>query len=133
MDKARQSWQGAAHAAAPTGRRGPQSRLSDRQVQTYFQALAKRKLGQTAEAETALRGLVDAANRELERGTEGTDSTGAVGARQPQRDRTAFAHYVAGLGHLGLGEAVNAKTELTLALKVSPDCLGAKVELARLK
>lgn len=133
LEKAKQSWQDAAATAAPGGRRGPQGRLSDRQVQTYFQALAKRKLGQTAEAESALRGLVDAANRALERGTGSIDTSDAPGAPPTQRDQTALAHYLAGLGHLGLGEAEKARTEFTLALKAAPDCLGAKVELARLK
>jgi len=40
------------------------------------------------------------------------------------------AHYLAGLGHLGLGESAEARTAFTKALETSPDHLGAARALA---
>ena len=57
------------------------------------------------------------------------DPSASVTAQQAQRDRLSFAHYIAGLGHLGLGERDKAGQELTECLKSSPDHLGAKTAL----
>jgi len=38
-----------------------------------------------------------------------------------------------GLGYLGLGDAAKAKVELTQAVEISPDLLGARTTLATLK
>jgi Tfp pilus assembly protein PilF len=48
------------------------------------------------------------------------------------RARTANAHYLAGLGYLGLNNQVSAKAELSQAVKISPDLLGARTVLASL-
>jgi tetratricopeptide (TPR) repeat protein len=124
--KAQECWQEAA-AGLPAGpRRRPEGRLSERQVQVYFQALAGRKLGRGAEAETALRGLLEAAGQAL----QSSDSSERPRRRQPQGARTALAHYARGLGRLGLGEKEEARQEFTQALQAAPDCLGAKMELS---
>jgi hypothetical protein len=52
-----------------------------------------------------------------------------MGERLSPRARQALAHYVAGLGHLGLGEQDKADEEFKLALQSSPDHLGAKTAL----
>ena len=54
---ARQAWQVAATVEPVSTRRGRRTSVSDRGDQRYYQALALRKLGQTAEAESILRGL----------------------------------------------------------------------------
>jgi hypothetical protein len=95
--------------------------------------LAQRKLGQNTEAESTLRALVEAANRVLEPNRTRDDASGSAAERRAARDRDALAHYLAGLGHLGLGDAEKAKQEFTLALKARPDHLGAKTELAQLE
>ncbi len=123
--KARLAWQEAAGDLPAGRRRRPEGRLSERQVQVYFQALAKRKLGQAAEAETALRGLLETAEQALEPG----DSSEGPRRRQSPAARTALAHYVRGLAQLGLGEKQKARQEFTEALAAAPDCLGAKIEL----
>jgi tetratricopeptide (TPR) repeat protein len=132
-ENAKQSWQRAVSASneRPGRRGGGGGFVSDRSVQRYYQALAQKKLGQVTEAETSLRGMLDAANRALER--EPGDSSGAVGERQSPRSRVALAHYLAGLAHLGLGETELAKQEFTRALEGSPDHLGAKAALAQLQ
>ncbi len=127
--KARQCWQEAA-ASLPAGpRRRPEGRLSERQVQVYYQALAERKLGQRAEAEAALRGLLEAGGPAVEPG----NPSGGPRWRQSRNSRTALAHYVRGLSRLGLGENDKAKTEFTQALQAAPDCLGAKTELSEMQ
>jgi tetratricopeptide (TPR) repeat protein len=117
------------------GRRGfgADGLVSDRSGQRYYQALAQRKLGQTAEADAALKNLLDAANRALEQHAGTADSSGLGGGRQSSGDREALAHYVAGLAHLGLGETDKARQEFRSALQAKPDHLGAKVELVFLE
>jgi tetratricopeptide (TPR) repeat protein len=105
----------------------------ERQIQTYFQALARRKLGQNTEAETALRGLVEAAERALNPETDPTGSAAAPRERLSARPRAALAHYVAGLGYAGLGQKAKAKSEFELALQSAPDSLGARTELTYLR
>jgi Tfp pilus assembly protein PilF len=45
----------------------------------------------------------------------------------------ANAHYLAGLGYLGLNDAAKAKAELTEAVQANPDLLGARTALATLR
>jgi len=124
-----QSWQQALDAApAGGGRRGARGGTPDRQPATYYQALARRALGQTAQAETAMRALLQAPNRGGEAAAP-SSAPQSTGARQLPNTRSAQAHYAAGLGHLGLGESAQAKSEFEAALRDSPDYLPAKLEL----
>jgi tetratricopeptide (TPR) repeat protein len=127
--KARQCWQEVAASLPASPRLRPEGRLSERQVQVYYQALAERKLGQGAEAEAALRGLLEAGGPAVE---PGNPSEGPRW-RHSRNSRTALAHYVRGLGRLGLGENGKAKAEFTQALQAAPDCLGAKTELSEMQ
>jgi Tfp pilus assembly protein PilF len=43
-----------------------------------------------------------------------------------------MAHYVAGLGYAGQGDATKARAEFSAALAASPDDLDAKIALSRL-
>jgi len=123
---ARQAWEEAAKPSSPGFRRGPEGRISDREVQTYYRALAMQKLGQTSEAQAAFRAMLDTANRTL---TQRDDSAAAeFGPRRSPRARAA-AHYVVGLGQLGLGETAKAKNEFELALESCPDALGPRAEI----
>jgi tetratricopeptide (TPR) repeat protein len=128
MTKARQSWQEAQNGSGTSTRPGHPERLSGRQVEAYYKALAKRKLGHADEANRALQGILEAANRALHRDTTGEDPEESM-----PKARTALAHYIAGLSHLGLGETGKAKAEFQLALEAAPDCLGAKLELAQMR
>ncbi len=126
---AKKSWHEAVDAAYPEPRRGSESRISPRLVQDYYRALAKQKLGQTAEAERELHGMVDTARQVMDRNDDGRDIPDSFGPRMSKRTREALAHYIAGLGHLGLGETDTAKSEFQLALQATPDALGAHTEL----
>jgi tetratricopeptide (TPR) repeat protein len=132
--KAKEAWERAVSATSERrGRRGGGGGISERSVQRYYQALAQQKLGATAEAETALKNLLEMANRALERTTDSDDSSEQFSDRQSPRRREALAHYVAGLALAGLGETDKARDELTRALQSSPDQLGAKAALAQLQ
>lgn len=122
--QAQRCWRQATEGAAPEGRRQPRDGLSERQTQSYYQALARRKLGQSEESEKALRELAQSAERQIHEDGAPADS----GARGPNQ-QTALAHYLSGLAHLGLGETSPARTEFEKALVAQPDYLGAKAEL----
>ncbi|HWW01170.1 MAG TPA: DUF5107 domain-containing protein [Candidatus Acidoferrum sp.] len=126
-EKAMRYWRQAVEPAASEGRRQRRDGISDRQAQLYFQALARRNLGQSQEAETALRDLAQTAERALDHDGGAEDS-----AERLQNRQAALAHYLAGLAHLGLGETPRARTEFEKALQTAPDLLGPKVELAAL-
>ena len=117
-DKATQSWQASTGGTAPAaaagrgrGRggfgRGGVLAAGTRVIDAvpYYQALAFQKLGQDDKARAIFQKLAQ---------TSGS---------------TADNHYVAGLGHLGLGENDKAREEFGLAIKASPDHLGAATAL----
>jgi tetratricopeptide (TPR) repeat protein len=123
----KKTWQEAAASGGPGMRRGFEGRGLDRQVQMYYQALAKQKLGQVDDAKVTFRAILGAADRAAAQ----SDSAGETfGVRISPSVRQATAHYVAGLAHLGLGEMAAAKGEFESALKSAPDALGPHAELA---
>jgi tetratricopeptide (TPR) repeat protein len=135
LTRAKEFWTEAAKASMSGPRRGPggaEDRGLERQLQSYYQALAKRKLGQAAEAETALRGLIEAAERALGRETDRTGGVETSSERLSHRNRTAFTHCIAGCAYAGLGEKEKAKAEFEQALQSAPDCQAAKEQLAAL-
>jgi len=126
--KAHAFWTEAAAAEFPARRRGSSHRISEQQAQLYFQALAQRKLGKTAEAETMLRKL-------LETVTASAEPTGEANPpEQHARNRqTALANYLCGLARLGLGDPDKAQDLFEIALRDTPDFLGPKAEGAFLR
>ena len=101
---------------------------SDRTVLSYYRAMSLKKLGENEKAAAIFKQLVDSGNEMVDR-RSGSDFFSKFGERQSQRTRLASAHYIAGLGHLGLGETEKAKEEFNQALKAKPDHLGAKLTL----
>jgi tetratricopeptide (TPR) repeat protein len=132
-DKARQCWQQPASASQEgRGRAGSGSRFnSNLSAERYYLALAQRKLGRSAQADAALKNLLEAAKANLER-----EATTGQNVQTERRSRSAgpgFSHYLAGLAHWGLGQNEAAKEQLTAALAASPDLLGAKAALDGLR
>jgi tetratricopeptide (TPR) repeat protein len=124
--KAAQSWQQAQTVTVESGggrRGGRAGGTSDRQAVTFYQEMARRAQGQTAEAEKAFHALLDNA----------LHASDASASSPPSASAAASTHYAAGLGHLGLGEKDQARTEFELALRAVPDSLGPKMELAQLR
>jgi len=95
----------------------------------YYQALALQKLGRNEEARRIFNGLVKHGEAQLSAG-ETADYFAKFGERQSERARRAQAHYLAGLGCLGLGQKAEAKAQFTQALEQNPGHLGATVQLA---
>jgi tetratricopeptide (TPR) repeat protein len=90
------------------------------QAAPYYQALALDKLGQDDRAKAIFTQLVDT----------GSKSLGSAPAMKPagqsvvtpaQRAQVADAHYLVGLGQLGLNHTDQARQEFSLALEASPD------------
>ena len=144
--KASESWNGATASAPPGagrrggggggGRFGGGATAGD---QSYYQALCLQKLGQTDKAKTTFQNLVDsgqaALNSQQEPAAYGGrgGGRGGPGRQQLPRVRAASAHYTLGLGYLGLNDQAKAKAELTQAVQMDPDLLGARTALAALK
>jgi len=89
-------------------------------TQPYFQALALQKLGQADKAKALFASLVDSGKAALATGS-------------PSRTRLADAHYLMGLGYLGLDDRAEAKAELSQAVEITPDLAGARVALAAMR
>jgi tetratricopeptide (TPR) repeat protein len=130
-DKAKTTFQESA-AELPRGVQDDVLPSSDRSVLSYYRALSLKKLGEIDKAAEIFQQLITSGNNSLDRGMD-TDFFSKFGERQSQRARVASAHYLVGLGRLGLGETQKAKDEFTQALKVKPDHLGAKIALDGLK
>jgi tetratricopeptide (TPR) repeat protein len=130
--RATQSWNDGAAASdrGRTRRGGPTNAMNP---QIYYRALCLSKLGQTEQAKAVFRNLVEVGRRVLEPSTAAPAR--AATRRQPlsSRDQQAQAHYILGVGYLGLGDDGKAKQELALALEAMPDHLDAKAILAELE
>ncbi len=123
----------AAPAGGGGGRGGFGNQVLTRGVQRYYQALAFRQLGQNDRAEPIFRELVAsgaAALKQTDAPEAGPGAGGRAGASP--RSRAAAAHYIAGLGHSGLGEKDKARMEFSAALASTPDLLAAKLALTQL-
>ena len=128
-------WTGVAYEGAGDTRKAaeswkralaPPSRMADsRSAQAYYQGLAFQKLGQPEKAQALFQGLLQSARTELQQPPP--PAGGRAG-----RARAANAHYLAGLGYLGLRDREHAKAELTQAVQISPDLVGARTALASL-
>jgi tetratricopeptide (TPR) repeat protein len=103
-----------------------------RGAQRYYKALSLRKLGRNEDVEEIFRDLVKSGNDALQQTSSQIDFFAKFGEQQSQRSRLASAHYMAGLGYLGLNEKDKARQEFNQALEAGPDHLGAKTMLAQL-
>ncbi len=97
---------------------------------SYFHALALQKLGKADEAKPIFERLVKNGEEQLSRG-EAADYFAKFGEKQSERVRKAGAHYLVGLGRLGLGETEKAQTAFRQALELHPAHLGAALMAAK--
>ncbi len=130
-DRARDAWGEAADAAVSAEGRGRPGGGADagaaaaRQgAQRYYQALARQKLGQPAEAD--FRRLVAAGEAALA-AASADSSPAAADVLPPARARAAAGHYLVALGDLGLGAADQARAQTAAALAANPELLGAAI------
>jgi tetratricopeptide (TPR) repeat protein len=136
--KATESWnRAAAQGQSGGGRRGGMGGggpVTAGGSQSYYQALCLEKLGQADKAKTIFQSLVDSGQLALKQAAPAEAGLGGRGgAGQSPRLRSANAHYMIGLGYLGLGDVAKAKAELAQAVEISPDLLGARTALAAMK
>ena len=92
--------------------------------QSYYQALANRKLGRQEEAVKILDGLIRFAGERL-KSAPALDFFEKFGEKQSALAQSAQAHYLLGLGHLGKGEAAEARKEFEKALELNYGLTGA--------
>jgi tetratricopeptide (TPR) repeat protein len=90
----------------------------------FYQAMALEKLGRANEAKRIFEGLIKAGQDQLQAG-EQADYFAKFGERQSERVRLAQAHYLTGLGYLGLGQQGEAQASFRQALELDPAHLGA--------
>jgi tetratricopeptide (TPR) repeat protein len=138
QEKAKHFWNESSSAARPFSPRpgGTRPRPGFRgsfggSAQQYYQSLSLRKLGGDEQAKAIFQQLIKAGTERLQEQTS-IDFFASFGQQQLQRSRLADAHYIIGLGYLGLDEKEKAKKAFTETLEVNPAHLGATTELARL-
>jgi tetratricopeptide (TPR) repeat protein len=134
--RAEESWKRtvAPPGPAPARRPGRPSDTAFGKAQDYYRGLAYQKLGQEDKALEQFRGLVQFGQNELQLPAPVTGENGFYPERRVSpRARSANAHYIAGLGYLGLQDQAAAKAELSQAVQLSPGLVGASAALSRLK
>ncbi|UCD49483.1 MAG: DUF5107 domain-containing protein [Phycisphaerales bacterium] len=95
----------------------------------YYQALSLTELGKDEQAKTIFEGLIETGTRRIER-DEDTDFFAKFGEQQARQARLASAHFVLGLGHLGLGQEDAAREEFQQATKLNASHVWAGAQLA---
>jgi tetratricopeptide (TPR) repeat protein len=116
----------AAQAKAAYERAAARKETAPSESQYYF-ALALQKLGRAAEAKRIFEQLLKAGEEQLAKG-EAPDYFAKFGERQSERVRQAQAHFLIGLGRLGLGEKTRAEAEFRQVLELHPAHLGATIQ-----
>ena len=96
---------------------------------SYFHALALQKLGRAGEANPIFESLVKTGEEQLTK-SEAADYFAKFGEKQTDRVRQANAHYLIGLGQLGLGEKAKAEAQFKEALALHPAHLAATRQMA---
>jgi tetratricopeptide (TPR) repeat protein len=89
------------------------------QAASFYEALALEKLGQQDRAKAIFNQLIDAGAKALESVTAAASPQSATAPAA--RTQVADAHYIVGLGELGLNNREKARKEFSLALEASPD------------
>jgi tetratricopeptide (TPR) repeat protein len=85
--------------------------------QSYYQALACRKIGRAGEADKLFDGLIRFGEERL-RAAPAMDFFEKFGEKQTALAQSASAHYLIGLGRLGKGRKADAEAEFKKALEL---------------
>ncbi len=101
----------------------------------YYRGYALKKMGQTAEAKTVFEGLIQTGQKQLEaiESTTGMDFFAKFGDRMTKETRKANAHYLFGLGKLGLDRTKEARSEFEKAAALDINHVWSWAKLAELK
>jgi tetratricopeptide (TPR) repeat protein len=95
----------------------------------YYAGLAAQKLGRSAEATRLFGELIGKGDEALAAHPE-ADYFAKFGQRRSNGLRLSEAHYLIGLGNLGMGEEAKARGEFQAALKLNVNHLGATTQLS---
>jgi tetratricopeptide (TPR) repeat protein len=98
---------------------------------SYYQGLALRKLSREQEAIDLFDGLVQFAKSQIE-ASPSIDFFAKFGEKQSVKIQQAHAHYLLGLGYLGLGKRTEAKTEFQKAIELNINHTDAQRQLSNL-
>jgi tetratricopeptide (TPR) repeat protein len=98
----------------------------------YYEAVALEKLGDAASAKPLFQQLMDEGAQELKNANGAQASAGTV-VSAGDRTKTADAHYLIGLGQLGLNHSNEARQEFRSALEASPDHFATESTQAEMK
>ncbi len=132
-EHATQSWREGLDTNVAGPRRG-EGRISPRQVQAIYQAMANQRLGNADAANRELHRLLGMAEQSIKNVDESSDSATPTSAdvrstRMSQRARASWPHFIAGLAHQALSEHGAADIEFQRALEAAPDAVGPHAEL----
>lgn len=117
MDEARQAWRES--AAELTGTEdNPRPTVGAGAVLLYFQGRSLSKLNDAARARRVYQALIQAGEEAL-KPAAGDDFFAKFGDRQSPQMRRAQAHFVRGLGRLGMGVNAGAKRDFDEAVKLN--------------
>jgi tetratricopeptide (TPR) repeat protein len=105
---------------------------SDASDLAFYRALALGKLGDKDKAAEAFQTLVTSGQAMLTEGTAVNDFA-KFGERTSKDVDQARAHYVIGLGYVGLGKTEEAKSEFAQAMKLDVNQMWAAYQLSTLK
>jgi tetratricopeptide (TPR) repeat protein len=134
VEQAKQYWQkSVAVVIEPPAPGQEDSGIGARTIQTCYQALSLRDLGQKDQASARFQELIESANRVIQQGPTQFDLSASLTDLLLQRSRLATAHYLAGLSYLGLADKEKATQELSLALQARPGLSAARFTLAQLR
>jgi tetratricopeptide (TPR) repeat protein len=97
---------------------------------SFYRGLAARKLGREDEAAAAFEGLLGFARERL-KAAPAMDFFEKFGEKESALRLQAQAHFLAGLGHFGLGKKAEAEAEFRKALELNPNHVGAARELGQ--
>jgi tetratricopeptide (TPR) repeat protein len=128
--RATESWTAGTQAPRLATSRLPEFGLLSGAVPSYYQALCLQKLGQAERAKALFAGLVASGEEALKQAAPAAAASGPARLSPTPRARQATAHYVLGLGYLGLAEEAKARHALAEAVRLSPDLLGARSALS---
>ncbi|HPC95489.1 MAG TPA: DUF5107 domain-containing protein [Sedimentisphaerales bacterium] len=98
----------------------------------FYRAMAMRQLGQEEQAKAILDELIQTGTERIER-DEQADFFAKFGEQQARQVRLASAHYLLGLGYLGVGRTDDARNEFGRASRLNVSHVWAKVQLEALR
>jgi tetratricopeptide (TPR) repeat protein len=127
--KALESWKAGTQPIRQASARRQESDPLSAGIQSYYEALCLQKLGEAEKASSLFRDLIATGEKALKQAPPVPEASWPPRQPLPPRVHAATAHYVSGLGYLGLDDKVKAKQELSEAVRLSPDLLGARAAL----